>query len=159
RRRGRRAVRLARRAALEPARRHRRGVDADGAERIGAGGRGRAALGDRAARALARAFAHARKTSGGGVVSRLPVAFALLFVACDDGSASRIPDGGGADLSALPGDFGAPDLVAVDATCVHQTFMSFGGISSSERRLDCTCGCTIDKFDGSLVNGWWGLAM
>jgi hypothetical protein len=61
------------------------------------------------------------------------------------------------DLSVGAFDFAsAPDLSSrVDAGCTRQLFGGFAGLSDFERRVDCTCGCTIDAFEGNMVAGFW----
>lgn len=84
------------------------------------------------------------------------VAAAWLASGCGNGSRSD----GGADLSAVSGDLGAPrDLSASgDLSCVHQTFAGFAGTTANERRLDCTCGCDVDTFESGVVSGFWNVA-
>jgi hypothetical protein len=81
---------------------------------------------------------------------------ALLVAGC--GGDHNAPDGGGdggpggADLSAVA-DLHGP----VDASCVLQLFGGFGGASTTERLVDCTCGCIIDRFESGIIAGFWGV--
>src|SRR5690242_9050320 len=80
---------------------------------------------------------------------------ALALLGCDDDA------GAPRDLAAAISDLAAPsgsDLsVRTDASCVPQQFTGSPGTSDVERRLDCSCGCIIDPFTDTIVNGSWGL--
>lgn len=82
----------------------------------------------------------------------------LVLVGCGDDSGSRDGAGGpgdGGDASATVGDGGGADLLGVDLTCTYGVFPGFPGLSNSERRFDCGCGCTVDPFTTTVVSGLW----
>ncbi len=81
--------------------------------------------------------------------------FALALAGCggDQGTPDGSDLGAGADDLSVARDLALP----VDAVCVHQLFTGFAGTSPTERRLDCACGCTIDKMTGGFVAGFWGV--
>jgi len=89
----------------------------------------------------------------------LPFVLLALVAGCDHND--DLNDGGVADLSVVFDDAGNPlDLSAPgDLLCVPQTFGGFFGVTPSERRFDCSCGCTVDPFTGSVVAGFWNSAV
>jgi hypothetical protein len=85
----------------------------------------------------------------------LPV-FALALAA---GCGKDESNDGGADMAVPVDDAGNPlDLTggaSSDMVCANQTFAGFFGMTPSERRIECTCGCTIDPFTGASVSAYW----
>jgi len=86
----------------------------------------------------------------GKICLALCLGSALLLTACDEASTADL--GGPVDLL-------GPDLPVVlpdGSTCPAPTFMGFGGVSDTERRLDCTgCGCSIDPLTTAAESGLW----
>jgi hypothetical protein len=72
----------------------------------------------------------------------------------DDGGA-----GGKLDMQApLDGGGGAVDLAMgpEDMSCIFRSFGGFIGTNDTFHSFDCSCGCSIDRFDNVLLSGIWG---
>jgi len=87
----------------------------------------------------------------------LVAALLMGAVGCDDDDSTGPP----ADLSFGPFDEGGGppqrDLAARDGSCTYRLFPGFiGGMPTSEVRFDCSCGCLIDSFEGTVVSPLWG---
>ncbi len=70
---------------------------------------------------------------------------AMTHAGGDDMSAQL----GGEDLSSLPADL--PSCAAGP-----RTFLGYPGANATLLTFDCSCGCLIDGFANTLVNGNWG---
>jgi hypothetical protein len=90
----------------------------------------------------------------------LPLVLLASLAGCSKDDNSN--DGGTGDMAVQLDDGGNPldlTIVSGDMVCANQVFAGFFGVTPSERRLECACGCTVDPFTGAVVAGYWNSAV
>jgi hypothetical protein len=92
--------------------------------------------------------------AGAGLV----LALSLSFASCGDQTNDGHDLGAGDDLAASTGDLsGAADLAPpADLECAGPEYFVGFGLVSTEQRIECRCGCVIDRFANNVISGFWG---
>src|SRR5262249_18038588 len=88
----------------------------------------------------------------------LALVIVSLVGGCGDDSDGNDNDGSAGEHDLAVGDLSSnPDLAntTTDMACVPVQFPGFAGASLNERYFDCSCGCILDRFEGSFVSGLW----
>jgi hypothetical protein len=85
------------------------------------------------------------------------IASILLVAACGD-SSNNDDLGVGNDLGVSTEDFaGLPDLrPPADLQCGGPEYFTGFGLLATEQRIDCRCGCVVDRFANNVISGYWG---
>lgn len=80
-------------------------------------------------------------------------------VSCGDSSSPPGPDLGVGDLAETPADLAAtgPDLrPPPDLQCGGPEYFVGFGLLPTEQKIECRCGCVIDRFSNNVISGFWG---